>query len=46
MYVRTSVAGCPEVRRGVPVDLKKGHIVAVLSYHKPVPGAHGYRVAE
>ena len=36
-YIRTSVAGCPEVWRGVPVDLnvtKKGHIVVVSSYHK------------
>ena len=23
MYVRTSVAGCPEARRGVPVDLTR-----------------------
>ena len=35
MYVRMSVAGCPEARRGVPVDItKRGHIVVVLSYHK------------
>ena len=37
MYVHTSIAGCPEVRRGIPVDLnvtKRGHIVVVLSYHK------------
>ena len=35
-YVRTFIAGCPEARRGVPVDLnatKRGHIVVVLSYH-------------
>ena len=37
MYVRTSIAECPEARRGVPVDLnvtKRGCIVVVLSYHK------------
>ena len=37
VYVRTSIAGCPEAQRGIPVDLnvtKKGHIVVVLSYHK------------
>ena len=38
-YVHTYVAGCLEVRCGVPVDLnvtKKGHInfVVILSYHK------------
>ena len=33
--VRTSVTGCPEARRSVPVDLnvtKRGHIVVLLSY--------------
>ena len=38
----TSVAGSPEARCGVPIDLnvtKRGHTVVVLSYHKIGGGA-------